>query len=145
MPAIAALTAEHDALRAVARDAVKAARARDRAAAADAARELLRLLRPHTEIEEVALFPAMAGEFADHIDSLLDDHRRIDNTLVAIADPEADRPDWVAELDTALADLFTHILREQDGLFPATLSVLTPDDWERLDEARATITTRSNT
>ena len=140
VPAIAALTAEHDELRAVARDAAAAARSGDRVAGAAAARRLLALLRPHTQIEEQALFPAMAGEFAEHVASLLDDHHRIEHTLVVIADPADDRATWVQDLHEALAELFTHILREQDGLFPATLSVLTPADWDHLDEVRTQVT-----
>ena len=89
------------------------------------------LLRPHTQIEEQALFPAMAGEFAEHIASLLGDHHRIEHTLAVIADPADARARWAPDLNEALAELFTHILREQDGLFPATLSVLTPADWEQ--------------
>lgn len=140
VPAIAALTAEHDELRAVARDAAGAARSGDRIAAAAAARRLLTLLRPHTQIEEQALFPAMAGEFAEHVASLLDDHHRIEHTLAVIADPADAGVSWVQELHEALAELFTHILREQDGLFPATLSVLTPSDWDHLDQVRTQVT-----
>jgi hypothetical protein len=33
--------------------------------------------------------------------------------------------------------LFEHILKEQDGVFPAAMSVLTPRDWERLASVRA--------
>jgi hemerythrin-like domain-containing protein len=58
VPAIAALTEEHDEIRAVARDASRAASRGNRGAAADAAHRLLTLLRPHTEIEEQGLFPA---------------------------------------------------------------------------------------
>lgn len=138
--AIAALTREHDDLRAVARDATAAARAGDREAAARVAQQLLTLLHPHVEIEERGLFPAMATEFAEHIASLEDDHRRLDHVLAKIADPSVDDPGWAAELTAAVADLFGHILREQDGLFPATLSVLTPADWEKLDSVRADVT-----
>lgn len=145
VPAIAALTAEHDELRAVARDAAAAARSGDRTAAAAAARQLLTLLHPHTQIEEQALFPAMAGEFAEHVASLLDDHHRIGHALAVIADPADARATWVQDLAAALAELFTHILREQDGLFPATLSVLTPADWDHLDQVRTEVTGQTGT
>lgn len=139
VPAIAALTAEHDEIRAVARVAAAAARADDRAAAADAANTLLRLLTPHTQIEEQGLFPVMAGEFAEHVASLEDDHERIETALARVAEPSSDNPRWADELDAALAELFVHILREQDGLFPATLSVFAADDWENMDGVRARI------
>lgn len=140
--AIAELTREHDEVRAVARDAAKAARAADRVAAERAAAQLLRLLRPHTEIEERGLFPAMAGEFATHVASLQDDHRRIEQTLLGVA-AGGDDPGWPARLEAAVAELFAHILREQDGLFPATLSVLTPHDWDELDNVRAQVLARA--
>jgi hemerythrin-like domain-containing protein len=141
VPAIAALTEEHDEIRAVARDASKAAGRADHGAAADAAQRLLTLLRPHTEIEERGLFPAMAGEFADHVTSLADDHRRMDDVLAAVASGQP-QPDWADRLRQCLAELFAHILREQDGLFPAALSVLTPQQWDVLDKARSEVTSR---
>src|SRR5690348_17613367 len=47
-------------------------------------------------------------------------------------------------LRAAVGALFTHILREQDGLFPASLSVLRPQDWERLDAVRAEVDARGD-
>lgn len=141
VPAIAALTTEHDDIRAVARNAARAARDRNRAAAAEAARQLLALLGPHTEIEERALFPAMAGEHAEHVALLESDHRRIEDALVGIVADDGDA-DWGERLGRALAELFTHILREQDGLFPAALAVLTPEHWDALDAVRAEVTSR---
>ena len=143
IPAIAALIDEHDELRGIAREASSAARRGDRRAAAHAAAKLLKVLAPHNEIEERALMPAMAGEFADHVASLEQEHRHLNELLMGIADETADVPDWAQRLEDAVAELFTHILREQDGLFPATLSVLTPAQWDELDEVRAEVTARS--
>lgn len=140
--AIAQLTREHDELRAVAREATDAARAADRARAGRAAARLLTLLRPHTEIEERGLFPAMAADFAEHVASLRDDHRRLEQTLTAVAS-RAEETDWAAQLETAVTELFTHILREQDGLFPASLAVLTSSDWDALDQVRAQVLARA--
>lgn len=142
--AIAQLTREHDELRSLAREATDAARAVDRARAARAAAALLTLLRPHTEIEERGLFPAMAPDFGEHVASLRDDHRKLELTLAAVA-AGTEVADWVALLEAAMADLFAHILREQDGLFPATLSVLTPSDWDALDDVRAQVLARAPT
>ena len=142
VPAIAELTREHDELRAVAREAEAAARAGDHPAAARTATRLLGLLRPHTEIEERALFPAMAGEFAEHVASLESDHRRLEDTLTAVAAAGPGDAAWAPALHAAVRELFTHILREQDGLFPASLSVLRPDDWDRLDAVRAEVDAR---
>jgi hypothetical protein len=143
VPAIATLTAEHDEIRAVAREATTAARNDDRAAAAQAAGQLLALLGPHVEIEERGLFPAMATEFADHVASLESEHRDLEQVLARIADPTSQASGWAMDLMSAMGDLFGHILREQDGLFPASLSVLTPAQWDQLDNVRAEVTGRA--
>jgi hypothetical protein len=146
VPAIAALNSEHDQIREVARDPARAAIEGDRLAAAHAAARLLAvlaLLGPHTEIEERALFPAMAVEFADHVDCLPGDHRRIEVASPTIADRRGAAEGWVKRLGATLAELFTHILRGQDGLFPATLSVRTPDQWATLGQVRARVAARN--
>lgn len=40
--------------------------------------------------------------------------------------------DWPRRLNAALTELFSHILREQDGLFPATPATLTPHSRARV-------------
>lgn len=140
IPAIAALTREHDAIRGVAREAVHATRVHDRFTAAAVARQLRELLAPHTAIEERGLFPAMAGDFAEHVASLQAEHRHLEETLAGIADPADGSADWQQRLSDALAELFNHILREQDGLFPATLTTLTPEQWETLELVRSEVT-----
>jgi hemerythrin-like domain-containing protein len=133
VPAIAQLTAEHDTIvdlmahvrHALARD--------DRDSAAQSCRQMLTVLGPHTSVEEQALFPAMRAEFTDQIDQLRAEHREIEAVLAA----EPTDPDWPVRLLAALHQLREHILKEQDGVFPASLAILTPDDWERLDAVRA--------
>lgn len=142
VPAIAQLTSEHDEIRAVARDASLAARADDYPAAVLAAQRLLELLEPHTAVEERGLFPAMAGEFAEHVASLESDHQRIEGALEELASARESLAGWAERLDAAVADLFEHILREQDGLFPASLSVLTPQQWDVLADVRVEIEAR---
>jgi hypothetical protein len=137
--AIAQLTSEHDEIRAVAREASHGARAGDHRAAALAARQLLTLLEPHTDVEERGLFPAMAREFPEHVASLEADHQRIETVLEEFASGTTARSGWPARLDSAVADLFLHILREQDGLFPAALTVLTPHQWDALDDMQTAV------
>jgi hemerythrin-like domain-containing protein len=140
VPAIAELTAEHDQIREVARELDTVAQRQDLPVATELAGRLLMLLAPHTAVEEQGLFRAMAGEFGAHVASLTDDHRRIEQVLgdVASGDP-ADG--WPRRVRVAVGELFHHILREQDGLFPAALSVLTPQQWDHLDDLRQ-VTTR---
>lgn len=134
--AIAVLTSEHDAIRSAGREVKVAARAGDHPGAVAAIGRLTGLLAPHTRIEELGLFPAMAVEFGDHVAGLEHDHRDLETELAELAAAPVPGPDWVDRLDRALRTLFDHILREQDGLFPAALATLEPEQWEQLDAVR---------
>jgi len=139
IPAIATLTAEHEAIREVARVGQQAATASDHPAAVAAATRLKELLDPHSRIEELGLFPAMAGEFGEHTERLTAEHRALEAELTELIDSAAPVAGWEQRLTAALSELFEHILREQDGLFPATLSVMTPEQWDSLADVRAAI------
>jgi hemerythrin-like domain-containing protein len=132
---IADLTAEHDQLRELGRDLTDAVAADDRRAAALCASLMIGILEPHTAVEEGGLFPAMAVDYPEQIADLADDHRRIHADLHQIADGRTHN--WASLAETAVAELFEHILKEQDGVFPASLSVLAPDQWERVAAVRA--------
>lgn len=136
VPAIAQLTAEHDAIVNLIGD-VRAALGDGRVAdAAAACRRALDILVPHTYVEEVALFPPLRAEFADQIDGLVAEHRSIEAVLAEARGGTPTDPAWPQRVLAALHDLREHILKEQDGVFPASLAILEPDDWERLDRAR---------
>ncbi|MEN8652578.1 hemerythrin domain-containing protein [Streptomyces sp. 21So2-11] len=107
---------------------------------AELARQITTVLAPHTEVEEHGLFPAMAEEFPDHIATLEAEHRRIESVLVQAADGVPADPGWPSALIQALATLREHILKEQDGLFPAALTFLSPEQWTVLDTVRAQYT-----
>lgn len=141
--AIAELTGEHDRLRDLARQLARAADAGDSDAARAAAAEMLGVLGPHTRVEEDGLFPAMSREFAEQIAHLTEEHVVVDSTLSALAAGQHG-PDWAAHAHAAVAVLFEHILKEQDGVFPAALSVLTPAEWDRLTDVRAATTEASS-
>lgn len=132
---IAELTAEHDRLRELARDLTDAADRDDLVAARVAADTMRTVLEPHTSVEEGALFPAMAGDFGGPIAALIAEHLDIDLALSRIADGTAGA-DWQARACVVAEDLFEHILKEQDGVFPAALSTLRTADWERMAEVR---------
>ena len=132
---IARLTSEHDQLRNVGHDLAKAADAGDLAVARPLARAMRDLLGPHTEVEERGLFPALAGEFGDQLDQLSQEHREIDAVLTDLAG-DAPAATWPAAAQRVLAQLFDHILKEQDGVFPAALAVLTPAEWEAVETVR---------
>lgn len=135
LPAIAQLTAEHDRLRDLGRSLVDAAASADLDRARTVAQSMLDVLDVHTSVEEDALFPAMAGEYERALRHLADEHVTVHSTLTALA-VGAPGPDWRAHAQAVVHLLFEHILKEQDGVFPAALSVLTPADWELLDTVR---------
>ena len=100
-------------------------------------RQILVILGPHTVVEEEGLFPEMAEEFPDHIEVLRSDHREIEKVLGEAADGPPDDPTWPARLLDVLRLLGEHILKEQDGVFPAAQIALDPDQWERIEAVRA--------
>ena len=132
---IAELTAEHDRLRDLGRSLNDAVNSADIAAASRLAERMHAVLGPHTEVEESALFPALATDFPDQIAQLVADHRDIDAVLVELVSGQL-QPGWRLRTQLALAHLFDHILKEQDGVFPAGLATLTTVDWDRLSAAR---------
>jgi len=139
LDAIAELTAEHDAVVELGGQARRALDCGDLDLAADRARAIATVLRPHTAVEEEALFPAMAAEYPGHVDLLVADHRRIDQVLAESAAGTPSDAAWPARLAHALTDLREHILREQDGVFPAALISLDNEEWDALAAARARV------
>jgi hemerythrin-like domain-containing protein len=144
---IAELTAEHERLRELARDLTVAADAEDRPAAGRLATQMRTVLGSHTEVEEAALFPALEADFGDHLARLVAEHRDIDVVLSELVSGQP-QPGWPLRTQLALAHLFDHILKEQDGVFPAALATLTSADWDAValarDHAHNPVTARSS-
>jgi hemerythrin-like domain-containing protein len=101
-------------------------------------REIATVLGPHTRVEEHGLFPALAGDFPEQIAALEAEHRRIEAVLDEAGDGAA-LPDaaWPDRLMEAMAVLRDHILKEQDGVFPAALANLSTEEWEAVETARS--------
>lgn len=104
---------------------------------AELAREITSVLGPHTQVEEHGLFPAMATEFPEQIAALEAEHRRIEAVLAEADGPFLTDPGWPDRLIDTLDLLREHILKEQDGVFPAALATLATEDWEAVERARA--------
>jgi hemerythrin-like domain-containing protein len=139
------LTREHDAVVALisqVRSSLAGHRLED---AAEFCAQISCLLGPHTVVEEQGLFPEMAGEFPDHIEVLRSEHRRIERVLAESTAGPPDDPTWPDRLLGALLLLREHILKEQDGVFPAALAALDADQWERIEDVRAQFSTVSTT
>jgi len=128
------LTREHDAALGYVRTAELAAAAGDLAGALAACAALDLLLVPHTAVEEEGVFPALAREYPAHVAGLVAEHRLVHGALAELAAGADD--DWAQQLVDALAVLRTHIAKEQDGLFPASLTSLTTADWEQAEQVR---------
>lgn len=133
--AIGDLTREHEAVVNLIGQVRAAHGHRDVAAMADLARRIEAILGPHTEVEERALFPALAADFAGPIAILEAEHRRIG----AVLKEAPGDPSWPDRLVAVLAVLREHILKEQDGVFPAALASLRTEDWETIDAVRARV------
>jgi hemerythrin-like domain-containing protein len=134
---IAELTTEHDAVA----SAIGAVRRQltdgDLPAVVDTCRRITELLGPHTLVEEEGLFPAMSDDFPGHIVALRSEHRQIEAVLSECAGGVPDDPTWPARLVHTIRLLREHILKEQDGVFPAALASLSSADWERIEGIRA--------
>jgi hemerythrin-like domain-containing protein len=107
--------------------------------------QILAILAPHSVVEEDGLFPEMAEEFPDHVEVLRSEHREIDKVLGEATDGPPDDPTWPDRLVGVLFLLREHILKEQDGVFPAALIALDADQWERIEAVRARLVAASNT
>ena len=139
--AVELLTSEHDAVVNLIGEVQRALATGDLDGAAEGTRRIGAVLGPHTRVEEDALFPPMADDFPDHVASLRAEHARIEGVLSESADGTPADAGWPSRLTQALRTLRDHILKEQDGLFPAALASLGPAEWEAVDETRRQVGT----
>lgn len=134
---IGELTQEHDAVVALIAD-VRRSLADDRLDdVARTCRRMIEVLGPHTVVEEDGLFPELVDDFPDHVTQLSSEHRQVDAVLREAVDGTPTDPDWPQRLQEAMFVLREHILKEQDGVFPAALSALDGAQWERVEAVRA--------
>ena len=129
MPLIRDYIAEHEralnhggeAVRALDRGEIDTARARLAA--------MFDELRSHWPGEENGLFAVMHREelYAQHIDPLVVEHRELAVFLETVDLSDLDDQDRVRK---AIDELYEHIAKEEDGLFPASLTALDGADWD---------------
>jgi hemerythrin-like domain-containing protein len=139
LAAIATLTAEHDVVVNLSGAACRALTDGALDLAAERARAIAAVLAPHSVVEEEALFPAMAEELGDHLPALVEEHRMVERVLAESAERTPTDPTWPARLEHTLDVLRDHILKEQDGVFPAALIALDPVQWDHLEAVRARV------
>ena len=64
--------------------------------------------------------------YADYIDALVREHRDLEALLETV---DLSNPDGREQIRTAVSDLYEHIAKEEDGLFPASLTTLDGEQW----------------
>ena len=117
MPLLRDYIAEHERATNFGGEAVRAIDRGDLGRARHLLGEMATELAAHWQGEETGLFRVMAREemFAEHIAPLVREHRELAELLatVDILEPEGQQA-----IRTAVFDLYEHISKEEDGLFP---------------------------
>jgi hemerythrin-like domain-containing protein len=134
--AIGELREEHLALQVQAHGIRRALAEGDRPSALDRLGRLVAHLGRHVEREERGMFTALReqGEFADEVDALEGEHVALD---AAIASLDPRRDDFEAAVTGLLAELDTHIEREDLGIFPVSVVTLGATGWATVERAHA--------
>ncbi len=130
MPLIRDFVAEHDRVVDLGDAALRAIRLGNLPAARDLVREASAELERHWAGEENGIFTVMAAReegYAGYVERLVVEHRELAALLARV---DVTRADDQAELEAAFAELAAHISKEEDGLFPASLTALDGDDWD---------------
>ncbi|MEE3850201.1 hemerythrin domain-containing protein [Gordonia sp. LSe1-13] len=130
MPLLRDYTAEHERAVNLGGDAVRALDAGDLARAGDLAGRLAAELRSHWRGEEDGLFAELlAGDdiFAEYIDPLIVEHRELAELLESM---DLTMPPYQDRFRAAVFDLHEHIAKEEDALFPASVTTLDGDQWD---------------
>lgn len=136
------LTREHDEVVQLISHVRDAHHAGDTARMAELARRIGDVLEPHTEVEEHGLFPALADDFPEQLAALEQEHRQVESVLAEAAAGTPRDTTWPERLIGVLDLLRLHILKEQDGVFPAALAALSTEQWEAVEAVRARAGTR---
>ncbi|MBO1332175.1 hemerythrin domain-containing protein [Streptomyces sp. VRA16 Mangrove soil] len=129
IPLIKEFIAEHERVTDTAGDALRALDRGDPAAARALVDRMAVDLAAHWKGEEDGLFRVMSEdpEYADYIAALESEHRGLAALLPAL--DLTSRTD-VATFTEAVHELHRHIAKEEDGLFPASLTALSGDEWD---------------
>lgn len=129
IPLIKEFIAEHESVTDAAGGALRALDSGDQGLAAELVDRMRRELRAHWQGEEQGLFAVMGGdaEYAGYIDALVREHRELAAFLDQV---DLGRAEDVVRLREAVDELYHHIAKEEDGLFPASLTALSGDEWD---------------
>ncbi|WP_371621820.1 hemerythrin domain-containing protein [Streptomyces sp. NBC_01116] len=130
IPLIREFIAEHESVTDLAGAAVRALDAGDRDGARSLVGRVAVELRSHGAGEERGLFAEMREneEYTAYVDALTVEHREPADFLDAL---DLESAQQRTALVRAVDELHAHIAKEEDGLFPASLTELTGDQWDR--------------
>ncbi|MFS0692670.1 hemerythrin domain-containing protein [Streptomyces nitrosporeus] len=129
IPLIKEFIAEHESVTDAAGGALRALDRGDQGLAAELVARMERELRAHWQGEEEGLFAVMGDdtEYAGYIGALVREHRELSAFLGRV---DLARAEDVVQLREAVDELYRHISKEEDGLFPASLTALSGDEWD---------------
>jgi iron-sulfur cluster repair protein YtfE (RIC family) len=130
IPLLRDYIAEHELVTNLSADLIRALGRGDLIAAKQLMADIAANLESHWRGEEDGLFTVMREEegLRDYIDKLIDEHREL-RDLLATADLATAHDQ--AQIILAMEELHEHIAKEEDGLFPASLTTLDGDQWDR--------------
>lgn len=133
-PLIRDYIAEHERVTDLGGDAVRAIAHGDLDTAARLVTSMATELASHWEGEENGLFRVLSREpeYAEHITPLVAEHRELADLLATL---DVAAPADQQRLRVAVVELHEHISKEEDGLFPASLTALSGRDWDAAIEA----------
>lgn len=129
VPLIRDYIAEHEQVTNLGGDAVRAIDAGDLDKARLCVDGMAVGLASHWRGEENGIFAVMSRdeEYADYIAPLVQEHRDLASFLAAV---DVTDPGDQERLRHEVVELLEHISREEDGLFPASLTSLSGRDWD---------------
>lgn len=129
MPLLRDYIAEHERAVDHGREAVRAMDRGELDVARRRLGEMFEELRSHWQGEEDGLFAVMHTDelYAEHIDPLVAEHRELAAFLEVV---DLSDPDDQNRVRKEIEELYVHIAKEEDGLFPAALTALDGPDWD---------------
>jgi iron-sulfur cluster repair protein YtfE (RIC family) len=129
VPLIRDYIAEHERVLDFGEDAVRAFDHGDLDEARRCLEEMATGLDSHWQGEENGIFEVMRREelFADYIAPLVGEHRELAALLATVDVGEHGDQERIR---VAVTELREHISREEDGLFPASLTAMSGRDWD---------------
>lgn len=129
MPLLRDYIAEHERAVDHGREAVRAMDRGELDVARRRLGEMFEELRSHWQGEENGLFAVMHTDelYAEHIDPLVAEHCELAAFLEVV---DLSDPDDQKRVRKEIEELYVHIAKEEDGLFPAALTALDGPDWD---------------